>query len=202
MTGGCLYGASGFNDIPAVRQQLAPEHLDFGHGLQPTVQLRATPIDSGQTRLQVRAAQADVRGAAAGVDLTRVNLAFDVTNDFYQLLRAQSLANLSVEQVRQANEQLQLVLGKIAAGAEAAVNRYQFDVALANAQVTLLHPWDNHLPDKRPNRRHHGSWAATADSPWSRWLPVLVPNTRVGAVGFTVRRSPFPPVSLHTLNFR
>jgi outer membrane protein TolC len=30
------------------------------------------------------------------------------------------------------------VLGKIAAGAEASVNRYQFDVALANAQVTLL----------------------------------------------------------------
>src|SRR5207302_928476 len=61
-----------------------------------------------------------------------------VTNDFYQLLRAQSLAQLSVQQVEQANQQLQLVLGKIAAGAEAAVNRYQFDVALANAQVTLL----------------------------------------------------------------
>jgi outer membrane protein len=114
------------------------QSTSFDHGLQPTVQLRATPIDSGQTRLAVRSTQADVRGAQAALDLEHVNLAFTVTNDYYELLRAESLAALSVEQVRQANAQLQLVLGKIAAGAEAAVNRYQFDVALANAQVTLL----------------------------------------------------------------
>lgn len=134
VTGGVSYGGTGRNDIFGGGRRTT----SFDRGLQPAVELRATPIDFGQTRLATRAAQADVRGSAAALDLTRVNLAFQVTNDFYQLLRAQSLASLSVQQVEQANQQLQLVLGKIAAGAEAAVNRYQFDVALANAQVTLL----------------------------------------------------------------
>lgn len=137
VSGGVSYGGTGVNDIGSifgsVRQSVA-----FDRGLQPTVQLRATPFDSGQTRMAVRSAQSDVRGAADALNLEHVNLAFTVTNDFYELLRAQSLAALSAEQVRQANEQLQLVLGRIAAGAEASVNRYQFDTALANAQVTLL----------------------------------------------------------------
>lgn len=137
VVGGVSYGGTGINDIGSIFGNVH-QSTSFDHGLQPTVQLRATPIDSGQTRLAVRSTQADVRGAQAALDLEHVNLAFTVTNDYYELLRAESLAALSVEQVRQANEQLQLVLGKIGAGAEAAVNRYQFDVALANAQVTLL----------------------------------------------------------------
>jgi outer membrane protein len=137
VTGGVSYGGTGINDIGSIFGS-ARRRLSFDRGPQPTVQLRATPFDSGQTRYTVRSAQADVRGAAEALNLEHVNLAFIVTNDFYELLRAQSLAALSVQQVEQANQQLQLVLGKIDAGAEAAVNRYQFDTALANAQVTLL----------------------------------------------------------------
>ncbi len=137
LTGGVSYGGSGVNEFGSIFGS-ARQSTTFDRGLMPGLQLKDTPIDFGQTRLAVRSAQADVRGATAALDLERVDLAFTVTNDFYSLLRAQSLAGLSVQQVQQANEQLQLVLGKIAAGAEAAVNRYQFDVALANAQVTLL----------------------------------------------------------------
>src|SRR5207302_733045 len=128
---------SGVNELDSIFGS-ARQSTTFDRGLIPGIQLKDTPIDFGQTRLAVQSAQADVRGATAALDLERVDLAFTVTNDFYSLLRAQSLAGLSVQQVQQANEQLQLVLGKIAAGAEATVNRYQFDVALANAQVTLL----------------------------------------------------------------
>lgn len=137
VTGGVSYGGTGLNDIGSIFGSVH-QTVSFDHGPQPTVQLRATPFDSGQTRYAVRSAQADVRGSTEALNLEHVNLAFTVTNDFYELLRAQSLAALSVQQVEQANQQLQLVLGKIAAGAEASVNRYQFDVALANAQVTLL----------------------------------------------------------------
>jgi len=137
LIGGITYRGTGVNDIGSLFGG-SHHRTFFDHGPQPFIELHATPIDSGQTRLSVRAANADVRGASAALYLTRVNLAFQVTNDFYQLLRAQSLAALSVQQVENANLQLQLVLGKIAAGAEAAVNRYQFDTALANAQVTLL----------------------------------------------------------------
>jgi outer membrane protein len=137
VNGGVSYGGTGVNDIGSIFGNVR-HSTTFDRGPQPTVQLKATPFDSGQTRYAVRSAQADVRGATEALNLEHVNLAFTVTNDFYSLLRAQSLAALSVQQVEQANQQLQLVLGKIAAGAEAAVNRYQFDTALANAQVTLL----------------------------------------------------------------
>jgi outer membrane protein TolC len=142
VTGGVSYAGTGFNDIGTTFGNHVREGTTWDEGPMPFVQLKATPLDSGQTRLSVREAKANVRAAVAGLDLERVNLAFDVTSAFIELLRAQQLVVLSQEQLDLANQQLQLSLGRIAAGVEAAVNRYQFDVGVANAQVTLLQNQD------------------------------------------------------------
>src|SRR5258708_3511927 len=61
VTGGVSYGGSGFNDIGSIFGNVR-QRTSFDHGPQPTIQLRATPFDSGQTRYAVRSAQSDVRG--------------------------------------------------------------------------------------------------------------------------------------------
>ncbi len=137
VTAGINYQGRGVNDIGSVFGSL-PQSTNFDAGLQPVIQLRNTLFDSGQTRLAVRSARASVRGAEAGLANTRVNLGFDVTNNFYEQLRAQKLEDLSRQQVRQAEEQLQLVEARVAAGTAADVDRYQVQVELANARVTLL----------------------------------------------------------------
>jgi outer membrane protein len=137
LTGGLTYQGRGVNDIGSVFGNVQ-QNTSFDPGIMPGIQLRNTLFDNGQTRLSVRSAQASVRGAEAGVANTRVNLAFDVTNNYFGLLRAQSLESLSREQVRQAEEQLQLVDARIEVGDEAKVSRFQVLVEVENARVALL----------------------------------------------------------------
>lgn len=137
VTGGVTYQGTGVNDIGSIFGNL-PQSTNFNPGPMPSLQLRNTVWDSGQTRLQVRAAQSNVRGAEFGLSSTRSNLAFQVTSNFYEQLRADRLEELSREQVRQSEEQLQLVEARIAAGTAAEVDRYQVQVEVANARVTLL----------------------------------------------------------------
>jgi outer membrane protein len=137
LTGGVTFSGRGLNDVGSIFGNTT-SNTSFDNGPQPAVQLRYTPFDSGQTRLQVRSSQAGVRGAAAGLANTRVNLGFDVTTNYIETLRSKRLADLSQEQVRQSEEQLQYVEARIAAGTAADVDRYQIEVELANARVTLL----------------------------------------------------------------
>src|SRR5687768_5446595 len=134
---GVTFSGRGVNDIGSAFGDVDRDST-FDEGPMPGLQLRYNPFDSGQTRTAVRGAQANVRGAAAGVANTRSILAFDVTNNYFEQLRAQRLVELSQEQVRQAEEQLQFVQARIEVGDEADVTRYQVLVEVANARVTLL----------------------------------------------------------------
>jgi outer membrane protein len=137
VTGGINYSGRGVNDIGAAFGNVVAD-TSFDQGPQPTLQLQYNPFDSGQTRYSVRSSQANVRAAEAGLANTRVNLGFDVTSNFVETLRSQKLVELSQQQVRQSEEQLQFVEARIAAGTAADVDRYQIEVELANARVTLL----------------------------------------------------------------
>jgi outer membrane protein len=134
---GVTFSGRGVNDIGSAFGDVDRDST-FDQGPMPGLQLRYNPFDSGQTRTAVRGAQANVRGAAAGVANTRSVLAFDVTNNYFEQLRAQRLVELSQEQVRQAEEQLRFVEARIEVGSEADVSRYQVQVEAANARVTLL----------------------------------------------------------------
>jgi outer membrane protein len=137
VTAGVTFAGRGVNDLGSAFGNVDRES-SFDQGPMPGLQLRYNPFDSGQTRTAVRGAQANVRGAEAGVANTRSILAFDVTNNYYEQLRAQRLVELSQEQVRQAEEQLRFVEARIEVGSEADVNRFQVQVEVANARVTLL----------------------------------------------------------------
>jgi outer membrane protein TolC len=89
----------------------------------PQVAARQTIYDQGQTRLAVRQARSGVLGASAGVESAYVNLGFLVTNDFFNLLRARAVLALADEQVRLAQQQLDLVEARIEAGTAARSDR-------------------------------------------------------------------------------
>lgn len=108
-------GVFDFGDIfgPGENSNLSDDHAT------PDIAARQVLFDHGQTRLQVRQANAGARSAFAGVDNAYVNLGFQVTSDYVNLLRAQALLAVNDEQVRLAQQQLDLVRARIQAGTAA-----------------------------------------------------------------------------------
>jgi outer membrane protein len=123
LVGGLTYSGRGVSDLGGV---FGPgrDSTRSDNGPLPTIAARQTLFDSSQTRLQVRQARTDVTSAEAGLQNTRRLLAFDVTSNYIQLLRSQKQFDLRKEQVRLAQEQLDLVDGRIAAGAAATADRF------------------------------------------------------------------------------
>jgi outer membrane protein len=108
------------------------------NGVIPTIGARQTLYDNNQTRLQVRQARAGLTTAEAGLSDARRILAFIVTSDYIQLLRSGKQYVLRDDQVNLAQQQLDLIDGRIAAGAAAASDRFPLLRELRLAQQARI----------------------------------------------------------------
>lgn len=123
VTGGVTFSGRGTSDLGGAFGA-GPTSTRYDNGAQPAIQARQTLFDTGLTRLQVRQARFGVTSAEAALVNTRRLLAFTVTSDYIQLLRNQKQYDLTKEQVRLAQEQLDLIDARIGAGAAAASDRF------------------------------------------------------------------------------
>jgi outer membrane protein len=103
-----------------------------------TVALRQTLFDSG-TRESINAqARRSLDAARFGQTDTRQQIILAVTQNFYDLLRANDLVKVSQAQVARAQQTVAQTQGQVAAGVVAAADILQARADLATAQVTLL----------------------------------------------------------------
>ena len=103
-----------------------------------TVAVRQTLFDSG-TRESINAqARRSLDAARFGQTDTRQQIILNVTQRFYDLLRAGDLVKVAQAQVTRARQTVAQTQGQIDAGVAAAADILQSRADLANAQVTLL----------------------------------------------------------------
>jgi outer membrane protein TolC len=101
---------------------------------RPEIAANYRLFDQGQTRLEVDQARASQRSASAGIENAMVNLGFQVTNDYFVLLRNRAILAVQDEQVRLAQQQLDLVEARIQAGTAAQSDRAPVETELALAR--------------------------------------------------------------------
>jgi len=140
--GGVTFSGRGVSDLGGAFGG-GPTSTRYDSGAQPAITARQTLFDTGLTRLQVRQARFGVTSAEAGLVDTRRLLAFNVTSDYIQLLRNQKQYDLTKEQVRLAQEQLDLIDARIGAGAAAASDRFPVVRTLRLAQEQQIAAQNN-----------------------------------------------------------
>jgi outer membrane protein len=142
VSGGVTFSGRGVSDLGGVFGA-GPTSTRYDNGAQPAISARQTLFDTGLTRLQVRQARFGLTNAEAGLVNARRLLAFNVTSDYIQLLRNQKQFDLSKEQVRLAQQQLDLIDARIGAGAAAASDRFPVVRTLRLAQEQQIAAQNN-----------------------------------------------------------
>jgi outer membrane protein TolC len=105
---------------------------------QTAVNYSQTYMDGGQTRLAVEKADWGLKSTREDYTVTRQDLIFNVSNAFFDLIRAQAQTRFSVEDANRARRQLELVKARIAAGDAAEVDRYQLEVEVSKADLNII----------------------------------------------------------------
>jgi outer membrane protein len=112
--------------------------VTFDQGLQPRIALNFNPFNGGLTRASVRQARAALESSRSALGGVRNNLAFTVTTNYLQQLRAQQLLDLRVSQEALAEEQLRSVEARIRAEAAAEAERALVLSEYRNRQVDRI----------------------------------------------------------------
>ncbi len=94
--------------------------------------------DSGRTRVAVEQAEAQVAQAEAALRQTEQDLALQAATAFYNVLRAERLADVQQAQLAQAQAQLALTQAQVRAGVAPQSDVIQAQAQVAQAQVNLL----------------------------------------------------------------
>jgi outer membrane protein TolC len=87
--------------------------------------------DLGQTK-------AELEAAAATNEQQRLLLAFDVENDFYDVLANQALLRVAEDRFRRAEEQKEVARARVLSGAAVQTDSLQLEVELTQARIDLL----------------------------------------------------------------
>lgn len=103
-----------------------------------TLTVTQTFYDGGLRESRVRGAKANVTQNACGLARTQQSVVFVVTRDYFNLLRAQRLAEVSATQVHYLEEQLRLIQSRVQLGDAAPADAVPVEATLANARVDLL----------------------------------------------------------------
>lgn len=95
-------------------------------------------VDSGLTLTQIEQAKALANASYEELKLALSNVALNVTEAYFELLRSQHILKLSEQQLEAANGHMLMVEARIKAGDAAPVDIYPVRVELANARLNLL----------------------------------------------------------------
>jgi outer membrane protein TolC len=136
------YSGSGVTDLGGVFGT-GPRRTIFDEGLQPSIRSQYTFFDQGQTRLSVRQARSGVTSAQQGLRDVRRNIRFNITSDYIGYLRSEQERLLREEQVRLAQQQLELVDAEIQVGKAARSDREPVRRELAQANVRRIEAQNN-----------------------------------------------------------
>jgi len=116
----------------------SPGRTRYDMGLQPRVAVDYTLWDGGLTQASVRQARAGVDVSQAGLTATRNDLAFTVAANYLAQLRSEQILALRKAQEELAQQQLQRVEARIAAGSAAEADRALQLSELRNRQVDRI----------------------------------------------------------------
>lgn len=116
----------------------SPGRTRYDMGIQPRVAVDYTLWDGGLTQASVRQAKAGVDASQAGFTATRNDLAFTVAANYLAQLRSEQILALRKAQEELAQQQLQRVEARIAAGSAAEADRALQLSELRNRQVDRI----------------------------------------------------------------
>jgi outer membrane protein len=112
---------------------------NYSTGLQSSLQL----FDGGRRFYDVKRAKADVDAAEAGELASRVNVALQVKQQYYNILAARESQSAAQAQIQQAQAQLNASSLRLRAGAATASDSLRSAVALGNARLAMLTAQNN-----------------------------------------------------------
>jgi outer membrane protein len=107
-------------------------------GATGTIDITANVLDSGQREVKNAEARRQVDSAGQTVRSTRQQVVYNVTQAFYEVLRAQDLKKVDDLQVLRAHQVLDQTQAQVDAGLAPKINVSQAKSDLANAQVNQL----------------------------------------------------------------
>jgi outer membrane protein TolC len=82
--------------------------------------------------------KAELEGAAATAEQRRLQLAFEVERDFYDVLAAQALLRVAENRAQRAEEQMQVARARVLSGAVVQTDSLQLELELTQAAIELL----------------------------------------------------------------
>ncbi len=143
--------------LPTVTPQYTYNNFTFGGGRnantpgisntretrQGDVSLRYRLYDSGQREANRSQSRASLRAAEFGEEDTRQLVIADVADNYFNVLRNEGLVRVSEAQVTRAQNTFELVRARVQVGEAAAVDIFQAEADLANAQVQLIQARNN-----------------------------------------------------------
>jgi outer membrane protein len=122
--------------------------LVLNQGRETTVrreELNATYrlFDNGSRALAIRSAKQSLTAAELSEQNTKQTVIGNVADTYYGALRAEALVKVSEAQVARAEQTSKLVQAQVKAGTTRAIDTFQADADLLNAQVNLLQSRNN-----------------------------------------------------------
>lgn len=132
------------NYYPQVSAQRGGIHEESNTGARPpskdngTVAVSQNIYDGGLREAKVGGAHAAVGQSEYTLERTRQTVVFNVTKDFFALLRAMHLSDVQDSQVKYLEGQLGMVKTRVELGAAAEVDSLPVEAQLANARVDQI----------------------------------------------------------------
>jgi multidrug efflux pump/multidrug efflux system outer membrane protein len=116
-------------------------NIGIGQPTANAVNFRATGVYelfSVRKFADVALRKAELQAAAATSEQQRLQLAFDVENDFYDVLANQALLRVAENRSQRAEEQKQVARARVLSGAAVQTDSLQLEVETTQAQIDLL----------------------------------------------------------------
>ncbi|MCS7223575.1 MAG: TolC family protein [Armatimonadetes bacterium] len=110
---------------------------------ETTLSLTQTLFDSFRTPLQVRQAQAQARQLTHSLERTKADLALQVTQQYFEVLRARALVRLNERVLERAKRLLEATQAGFQAGTVARLDVLRAQVSVKSAEVDLLAAQNN-----------------------------------------------------------
>jgi outer membrane protein len=107
------------------------------------LRINQTLFDGGKSFADVRARQADVAAAEAGLTSQEFNISFQVKQQYNAILAAKEAEAAARAQLELAKQQLAVSIAKVNAGAAPVVDSLNSVVGVGNAQVNILNAQQN-----------------------------------------------------------
>ncbi|MHB0913127.1 MAG: TolC family protein [Armatimonadota bacterium] len=123
---------------PQVGVQLANEWAGSSTTNGTSVSVTQNFYDGGLREAKVRGAASSISESRYGLDRTGQTVTFNVTRDYFALLRSKHLADVQRASVKYLEGQLDMVRTRVRLGDAAAVDALPVEAQLANARVDLL----------------------------------------------------------------